>query len=295
MGSVSIHFGNFNLAWDELRHKFARTREPGCIHTRGMWRRLRQNAPSVMLFGFRYCIGRCLEPALLESIVRTRPALTRQMSRHRVPLGLLLLSRQQITQAQLSAALEAQRNSGSGKIGEWLLALGCVTQHQITAALARQWRCPIVRNASALPSSDHVPSLPLALLQSNRMIPVGYSRLRSSLYMAFSEGIDYNSLYAIEQMTQCHTEPCIASPDLISVAIDVFASRNSGNEIVFECGTDLRELAHIVHSYCARLSPSEVRISLAGTYIWIRLVGHGPTVDLLFRCSKSTEHPASAS
>jgi len=295
MGSASIHFGNLSLAWHGLWHKLAPNREPGCIHTRGMWRRLRCNPPTVVLLGFRYCLGKCLEPALRESILRTRSTLKPGNARHRIPLGLQLMSRQQITQEQLSSALDAQRNSGRGKIGEWLLTMGFATQQQITAALARQWRCPVLRNDWPLPSPNRIPSLPLALMQSARMIPVGYSRTNSSLYMAFSEGIDYNTLYAIEQMTACHTDPCLASPDLIQAGIDSFSSDSFGNEVVFECGTDVQEFTRIVRSYCVRLNASEIRISVAGSYTWVRLVGSGPTLDLMFRSfPTSTEHWPSA-
>jgi hypothetical protein len=225
---------------------------------------------------------------LRDSIVRARPALRQWTAGHRVPLGLQLLSFQQITAEQLTSALQAQRSAGRGKIGEWLLELGFATQQQITAALARQWRCPILRANSLLPFPDRLPSLPLALVEGSRLIPIGYSRSSSSLYIAFSEGIDYNALYAIEQMTHCHTEPCLASPDMIQAGIEVLASRNSGNEVVFECVTDEPEFARIVRSYCARLSASEVRMAVAGSYTWVRLLGHRPTLDLLFRSSPNS-------
>jgi hypothetical protein len=288
MGSIALHFNGISLAWNELRQKLARAREPGCDHACGMWRRLKPNPPSVVLSGVRYCIGSCLEPALSESIVRARPVPQQRMARHRVPLGLLLLSRQQITAAELASALDAQQNAGQGKIGEWLLALGSVTQQQITAALARQWRCPILRTGLPLPSLDRLPLLPLALMQSTKMIPIGYSRSSSSLHLAFSEGIDYNVLYAIEQMTGFHTQGCLATPDLVQARIAAFSNHNSGNEVVFECGTDTPEFARIVRSYCARVCPSEVRIAVAGYYTWVRLVGPRPTLDLLFRSSNTS-------
>jgi len=61
---------------------------------------------------------------------------------HRVPLGLLLLSRQQMTAAQLRTALERQRASGEGRIGDWLRRWVLPSELQITAAVARQWRVP---------------------------------------------------------------------------------------------------------------------------------------------------------
>ena len=55
----------------------------------------------------------CLELALLEVLTRARPTPHRAaIAPHRIPLGLLLLSRQQLTALQLRTALETQRAAG---------------------------------------------------------------------------------------------------------------------------------------------------------------------------------------
>ena len=111
-----------------------------------VWRRLRRrsrgcaHAGSVVLPGGMSGAG----AGGISCAVASRGRGQNAAASHRVPLGLLLLSRQQLTAAQLRTALEAQRAAGQGKIGEWLRQLGFVTELQVTAALARQWSCPVL-------------------------------------------------------------------------------------------------------------------------------------------------------
>ena len=111
------------------------------MHTQSLWGRLRGKTGGVVIQGLRYCRDECLERALTDAVRRIRQTVPRAAAPHRVPLGLLLLSRQQITVEQLRAALAAQHAAGHGKIGEWLVNLGFVNEQQVTAALARQWSC----------------------------------------------------------------------------------------------------------------------------------------------------------
>jgi hypothetical protein len=67
----------------------------------------------------------------------------RRPRQHRIPLGLVLLSRGFIDNQRLQAALQAQRQSRKGRVGEWLMQLGAVNEAQVTMALAIQWSCPV--------------------------------------------------------------------------------------------------------------------------------------------------------
>jgi hypothetical protein len=183
----------------------------------------------------------------------------------------MLLSRQQLTVEQLRAALEAQHVAGCGKIGEWMQRLGFVTEQQVTAALARQWSCPILRTDPGLMGSGGVPEIPLPLLQSLRMAPINFVESTSTLHIAFGEGIDYTVLYAIEQMLGCHTEPCLIAPSVLAEHLRKLTDRHVQSEVVFDRLADAAEFARIVRSYTTRISASEVRMAYCGEYIWVRL------------------------
>lgn len=226
-------------------------------------------------------MDKCVERALAEALGRLR-TIPKRAAAHRVPLGLLLLSREQLTAEQLRQALAAQSAAGRGRIGEWLLGLGFVSDVQITAALARQWSCPVL--PGLVLDSSRVPQLPLCLLESFGMAPVDYVSSTATLHMAFAEGIDYAVLYAIEQMLGCHTEPCLVLPRVLRGNLAVLAEHRPESEVVFDRVADMAECARIVRSYSVRVDASEIRLAACGPHLWVRLLGAAPTpLDLMLR------------
>lgn len=258
-------------AWQKGWHKAA----PACggcdsVRLRSRWQRMHRRSSGVYLQGRRYCGTECLRQALLDLIGQTRPAPRRAaISSHRVPLGLLLLSRQQLSAEQLRSALEAQRNAGSGKIGEWLQQLGFATELDVTAALARQWGCPQLRCDPANLLVDHCPAIPLPLLESFQMIPVEPVESKRSLLIAFSGGIDHTALYAIERMLGYHTEACLVTASTLRQGLLALAGIRVSDDVVFDRVED-SECAQIIGSYAARLAAREIRLARCGKHLWAR-------------------------
>jgi hypothetical protein len=236
--------------------------------------------------GAWYCRAECLELALLEFLGRAGSAPNRAAVRpHRIPLGLLLLSRQQLTAEQLRIALEAQRAAGRGpggrerKIGVWLQELGFATELQITAALARQWSCPVLRTGAQPAGGGHFPvifsanfrGIPVPLLESFQMMPVELVEATGTLLVAFSEGIDYTVLVAIEQMLGYRTEACLVSPSALQKGLQSLARQAGSSDVVFDRMEDVRECAHIIGSYSTKVKAEEIRMARCGDHLWIRL------------------------
>jgi hypothetical protein len=235
--------------------------------------------------GSWYCTPTCMESALREALHWVRgnkkpvppPA-------HRMPLGLMMLSREELTIEQLRSALDAQRAAGRGRIGEWLLNMGFVTEHQVTAALARQWSCPVLRTDSVSLPSNRVPDIPLLLLESFQMIPVDFVQTTATLHVAFGDSIDYRVLYALEQMLECRTVPCLVKPSLLRGRLLSLAESRHTKEIVFDRVADTAEFARILGSYATTMSASEIRMVHCAHYLWIRLERVPDSrINLLFR------------
>lgn len=244
----------------------------------------------MLLEGSRFCLEPCLERPLLDAIERARLKRKASSAAHRIPLGLLLLSRQQISPEQLRAALDAQRDAGRGRLGEWLVCMGFTTEEKITAALARQWSCPILRTSSALLQRNHIPQLPSTLLETFGMIPLDYVPSTATLHIAFGGNLHHNVLYAIEKMTGSHTAPCIAGSNFVRASLQKLLAERSQREIAFDTPFDAIECSRIIRSYCARLSTSEIRLVGCGAYIWARLFQQPrPAMDIVFRAHVSTE------
>lgn len=263
-------------SWKDAGHEFwdklaPRCGYPGCVHARSRWHRMRRRR-GVSMKGTRYCQTDCLELALIEALEGMRPVPQHSApASHRIPLGLLLLSRQQLDASDLRTALEAQRVAGRGKIGEWLQELGFATESQVTAALARQWSCPVLRTRLGTIGASRFPAIPTLLLEAFRMIPVELVDATGSLLIAFSEGIDYTILYAIEQMLGYHTEACLVCPSMLRENLQTLARRRTSSDVVFDRVKDAGECAHIIGSYAAKIKAREVRLVQCGEHLWIRL------------------------
>ena len=296
MGTASLHFKVDRMAlrslWRTLRVPKLERLE--CVHRQSIWRRALSKEPGVLVEGRHYCLEHCLEPALEEMIVRTQSG--RQSSRvaHRVPLGLLLVSRRQLTPEQLRAALETQRREGHGRLGDWLLSLGFADEQQITSALARQWSCPVLRVDSSYPRSTRIPQIPFTLLESFAIVPVDYVEATQTLHVAFGEGIDYNLLYAMEKMTGCHTEACMAVPSFIRRSLQDLMPRRGEHELSFIHVSSGTDLVRTLRSYCARVSATEIRLASCRGWLWARLSRISrPALDLLFNMRPAVASAAS--
>jgi hypothetical protein len=246
------------------------------MHGESLWSRLRSRSRGVRLLDTRYCSPACLERALIN-VLRSMPLLPQRnvLAPHRIPLGLILLSRQQLTPVQLGAALEAQRASRDSsltpkKIGEWLQEFGFVTEQQVTIALARQWSCPVLRDASAI-AAIRLPAIPRLLLECFQVVPVELVEATGSLLMAFGEGIDYRILYAIEQMLGYHTQPCLVCPSTLRKSLLSIARHHGPNDVVFDCQQDAAECAHIIGNYASTAGAEVVRIARCGGHLWVRM------------------------
>jgi len=279
-GAIASWSASWRESWKAIRPS---REQDQCPHARRYWQNLRGRRHAVLLDRRRVCVEECLETALIRALERSNsPA--RHVPSHRIPLGLILLSRHQVTQNQLLAALEAQRAGGRGRIGDWLQSMGAVTEQQVTAALARQWSCPVLRSDLPLPSECLGRTVPLALLQGAVMVPLTYIESASTLHVAFGEGIDYTVLYAIEQMMGIRTEPCMATPSFVHSRLEHLARRREDTEFVFDRISDVAEFARIVRSYSVRTSASEVRLAHCGSFHWVRLLQPSrPSMDLLMR------------
>lgn len=281
----------WRIHWRLLRRVLAqRCSCCGGRPARRPWR-LRHGSPGVRLQGLWYCGTECLERALCGILEREPPTLRRITPVHRRPLGLLLLSRQQVTGEQLRTALELQRRAGSGKIGEWLQQLGFASQPQITGALARQWSCPVLRLSSTGLGAGNFTDVPLALLEASQMIPADFVEATGTLLMAFSDAVDYTALYAIDQMLGYRTEACFVSPSVLQEGLQSLLRVRRPAEVVFDRVEDISECARIVGSYSGKMGTEDIRLIRLGRHVWIRLERAGrETVSLILRSPMRLHH-----
>ena len=280
MLNLPTHFEDVIHAWKERLSCGA----PGCCGRR-LWGGISDGTSSAQLHGRRYCFPRCFERELMRRFTELRvPANRRSRPPHRVPLGLLMLSRGELSHEQLRRALEAQRQSGSGRIGEWIQKLGYAHEQQVTAALGAQWSCPVLRRLPAVAAEFPVP---FPLLRRFRMAPVHYSRPTRVLHIAFAADIEYRALLAIEEILQCKAEPCLADATALHAFLGRMEEERRGTDPTFEGVGGPEEMTRITSGYTAKLGADEVRVVGCGEYFWVRIEGRKNSANLLFTQANS--------
>jgi hypothetical protein len=253
---------------------------PDCGYGPAIRQRLWRATPSVRLDGLPFCFPECLEREVRRRLLQNSFALRRgPTSSCRVPLGLLMLSRGELTGEQLQLALGVQKKTGTGRIGEWLQQLGYARDVTVAAALACQWSCPVIKTVPAGVGSC---TIPFYLLKNFGMAPVHFSSDHLMLHIASADKIEYRVLLAIEQMMKCKTEACLTTRGEIDAALLRIEEQNAGNEKLFEGINDPEERTRIISSYISTLHATEVSISSCGELLWARITTDEACENLLF-------------
>jgi len=260
---------------------------PRCPNPARVWRTLLEPHRGVVLHDQWLCSLECLDQVLeerLSPIIQSTRA-HRETKPHRFPLGLLLLSLGLISNESLQTALQAQREAGKGRVGDWLRQQGAVTEPQVTRALAMQWALPVypLEKRDVNPNCAHL--LPYHLLDAFRMLPVYRSPASSVLHVAFSNRVDYTVLYAIEQMLEWRTEPCLAQESCIDRALERLRWEGGSTDIPIVGPMEPSIISRATLQQVLKFAGQEVRVVGCADNIWVRLHAQGRARDLLF-------HPA---
>lgn len=281
MLSLQTNFKNKVTVWKE--HLSCSSAD--CRSGHRLWGRISDTVGSVKLRGQRFCFPNCFEQELQRCFLELLlPTGQRHRPSRRVPLGLLMLSRGELTDQQLRNALEAQRQSGSGRIGEWMRKLGYVDENQVTAALGAQWACPVLRS---LPASAAACAVPFTLLHAFEMVPVHYAPATRILHIAFARDIEYCALLAIEQILECRAQPCLANPTAVQSLLAKREEQYRGGDLNFKHASNPEEMCRITSSYAAKLSAESVRVARCGDYLWVRIRAKKDSWNLVFNQTRS--------
>lgn len=247
-----------------------------------------RNAEGIRLQGHWYCSPECFEHMAESEFLRLIPPPEFGPKKsHRLPIGLLLLSKGVISDIQLKQALSMQKEKGGGKIGKFLQDIRAVTEQDLTVGLASQWGCPVYPLVGAQDFLNYIPLLPLTLLEEGRMLPVHHIRAQQELYIGFVEGIDRTALYAVEQMLGLRTIPCIVAESAYLGVIEELRHIEGAQTTVFETGLNTREMAHTTRSYASQVGAMDVSMVRSGQFIWVRLQNAQGTKDILFQIPRT--------
>jgi hypothetical protein len=198
----------------------------------------------------------------------------------RMPLGLFLVSRGNLTTEQLRVVLDEQRKNG-GNVGDIMQQFGFATQEQVTAAVAAQWSCGVFPlRDRLLVSPVHVPR---RLLEVYRMLPVHFVEAGRALMVGFVTRVQYHMLHTIEHITSCVTTPCFITAREYDQYLHSAAFGERDNEIVFDRVSGTAEMAKLARNYVNQIGAHQARFGICRDYLWMRIWGTRNEMDLLFR------------
>jgi hypothetical protein len=267
-----------------LEKVFRNCENPSCEQRNARWPAWFAKDEGIYLQGLWYCCPDCFEQAARSTFTRLLPSPeSSKAKKHRIPIGLLLLSKGVINGEQLRRALDLQRQKGGGQIGKILQQIHAASERDITDGLAAQWGCPVYPLGKAREFLQCASLIPLVLLDAGHMLPVHYLPHQRTLYLAFVEGVDRTTLYAVEQMLHLRTIPCIVTESEQRDALEALRKVEGPASTVFESPAEPLEMARTARSYALQVNATEVWMARSGRFIWIRLATPADYKDILFQ------------
>jgi hypothetical protein len=206
-----------------------------------------------------------MEQLLNREQAGARPAATYQ---HRVPVGLILLTRGWITHEHLRDALEAQRNGCGMRLGEWLVANRGLDEASLAHALGLQWSCPVF-SLSRHGGGPTVTVVPRLLSESFGFVPLRHSPA-GILYLAFEDRIDHSLTLAIERVTGLRVESGLLPASEFRVAQERHRQGRFARARVIEAGS-LPLLAEAFAKHIEKQKPVEARLARLRDLFWLRM------------------------
>ncbi len=152
------------------------------------------------------CSAECTQGQMQAAVRREMEGRDRlrEEYRHRIPVGLLMLDKGWISQAQLKQALEAQKQAGRGRLGHWLVAQGATNEERVARALGMQWSCPVMEPEGRGTERLAI-AMPRLFVEAFGALPLRLAGGRV-LYLGFEERLDPILALGVERMNGIRVE-----------------------------------------------------------------------------------------
>lgn len=217
------------------------------------------------------CSGRCVL-AMVRTAVRREQGEGVTSSpaphRHRVPLGLLMLAQGWITHPQLQKALAAQRESGTGRIGEWLVSECGLETEQIVRGLGMQWGCPVLTMEAFSPEIMAL-VMPKLFIEKFGLLPLRVAGSRI-LYVGFADRLDASAAFATEHMTELKVESGVVEGAQFEAGRRRLLACD-GVEVKLESAEDEEGMAARITAILEQKQPVASRLVRVHRYYWLRM------------------------
>jgi hypothetical protein len=179
-----------------------------------------------------------------------------------------MLAQGWITHPQLQKALTAQRESGTGRIGDWLMSECGVGADQITRGLSMQWGCPVLTTEGFSPELMAL-VMPKIFVEEFEVLPLRVAGSRI-LYLGSASRLDASAALGLEQMSALKVENGVVEGALYESARDrLFAC--DGVEAKLEIFDDKDAMAARMTAIVEQKQPIASRMVRLHQYYWLRM------------------------
>jgi type IV pilus assembly protein PilB len=139
----------------------------------------------------------------------------------RLQLGEMLIARGRITPKQLTDALEHQREKGHRKLlGETLVELGFVTDHDVMEVVAESYGIPFARDIARIADPKVAELLPREYLLDHSVLPL--FRVRDTLTIAVAEPANLYLFEEVARRTSCRVQIVATTAGEIRTALEAY-------------------------------------------------------------------------
>jgi hypothetical protein len=179
-----------------------------------------------------------------------------------------MLAQGWITHPQLQKALAAQRESGTGRIGEWLISECGLDAEQVVRGLSMQWGCPVLTTEGFSPETMAL-AAPRVFVENFGLLPLRVAGSRI-LYLGFADRLDASAAFATEQMTELKVESGVVEGAQFSAARSRLLECEAV-ETKLEAAEDEDAIAARITAILEQKQPIASRLVRLHQYYWLRI------------------------
>jgi hypothetical protein len=241
-----------------------------------------RSRPGVTLGEKWYCSPECFAAAAGAKIASMSTATLLEMPpAPRLSIGLVLISKGHLTEAQLRSAMQQGRLHGE-ELDATLLRLGMATERQLTSARAAQWGYPML--GQELRGRPVEVDLPGRLLDHCGAVPLHYVPAARQLLMGFTHRVDHTLLTSIQTMTGLRADACFVTPAELAEQRDrVGAMTPRVEQVAFDDVLPSARIGRILGGFALEAGARDAIFSRCRDYVWVRLLGRVHSMDAVFR------------
>jgi len=192
----------------------------------------------------------------------------------RPKIGTILMETAFITREQLDEAVRMQTKMQEGRLGEWLRRLGFVDEHQVTAALAKQYGLPLINLKNPDANSDAVRMIPGKVAKRSGLVPVGFDNGQSRIRVAVCAPVDFQFQEAIRRMVRKGIAPYIGDQSAIQQLWERCYEPEDldlSNIPTYNSLGELLEVGNEVLTSAIENRAQDIQVELLRDFFWMRL------------------------